>query len=44
MRDSDTACSHHFYQVTIAQFVGDVPTDTENDDRTIEMATTEERG
>jgi hypothetical protein len=44
MRDINIALSHHLYQVSTAKLVGNVPTDTENNDGTIEMATTEERG
>jgi hypothetical protein len=32
MRDIDSALSPHLDQIAVAQFVGDIPTDTENDD------------
>lgn len=37
MRYSYSALSHHFYQVAIAEFVGDVPSDTENDSCAIKV-------
>jgi hypothetical protein len=43
MRESDTALGHHLYQVVVAKFVGNVPSNTEDDDRAIEVAATEER-
>jgi hypothetical protein len=43
MRDIDTALGHHLHQVTVAKFVVDVPSNTENDDCAIEVAATEER-
>jgi hypothetical protein len=44
MRDINIALSRHLYQVSIAELVGNIPTDIENDDGTIKMAITEERG
>jgi hypothetical protein len=39
MRDSDTALGHHLDEVAVAQLIGDIPSDAENDDRAIEVAT-----
>jgi hypothetical protein len=38
----DSSHVHHLDQITIAEFVGDVPTNAENDDDTIKVTTTEE--
>jgi hypothetical protein len=38
MRDGDTALGHHFDQIPVAELVGDVPPDAENDDRAIKVA------
>ena len=38
----DSSLAHYFDQVTIAELVGDVPTDAENNDDTIKVTTTEE--
>jgi hypothetical protein len=42
MRDIDSTLSHHFYQITVAELVGDVPTDAEKNDDTIKVTTVEE--
>lgn len=39
MRDIHAALGHQLYQVTVAKFVGDIPTDAENDDCAIKVAT-----
>jgi hypothetical protein len=39
MRDLHTALSHHLGQITVAQFVGDIPTDAEHDDGAVKVAT-----
>lgn len=44
MRDSDTALGHHLDEVAVAQHVGDIPSDAENDDDAIKMAAMGERG
>jgi hypothetical protein len=38
MRDIDTALGHQLYQVSIAEFVSDIPTDTDNDNCAVEVA------
>ena len=38
MRDIDTALSHDLDQITIAELVSDVPSDTENDNCAVEVA------
>ncbi len=35
MRDIHTAHCHHFDQITVAEFGGDVPADAENNDGAI---------
>jgi hypothetical protein len=42
MRDIDTALGHHLDEVAVAQLIGDIPSDAENDDCTIEVAATEQ--
>ena len=42
MNDSDAALSHHFAHVTVAKFVGDVPTDSLDDQKAIKVAPCEE--
>ena len=32
MRDSDSALGHHLDEVAVAQLIGDIPSDAENDD------------
>ncbi len=44
MRDTYPAFSHHVDQIAVAQFVGDIPANTENNDGPIKMATIEESG
>ncbi len=44
MRDIDSALSHHLDQVSIAEFVGDIPTDAENDDGAVEVAAMKQGG
>ena len=39
MRDSDSALGHHLGEVVVARLIGDIPSDTENDDRAIKVAT-----
>jgi len=39
MRDIDSALVHHLHQVTVAELISDVPSDAQNDDRVIEVAT-----
>jgi hypothetical protein len=41
MRDINSALSHHFYQVSIAELISDVPSDAEDDNRMAEMAARE---
>jgi hypothetical protein len=41
MRDIYSALSHHFYQVSIAELISDVPSYAEDDDRMVEMAAME---
>jgi hypothetical protein len=41
MRNINSALSHHFYQVSTAELISDVPSDTEDDVRMVEMATME---
>jgi polygalacturonase len=36
--------SHHLYQVAIAELVGDIPTNTENDDGMVKVAAMKQRG
>jgi hypothetical protein len=38
MRDIDTALGHHLDQVSIAKFVSEIPSDTENDDCAVKVA------
>src|ERR1700754_1519912 len=40
MRDINSALGHQLYQVPGAKFVSDVPSDADNDDCAIEVATT----
>lgn len=42
VRDIDSALSHHFYQVAIAELVGNIPADTENDYSAVEVAATKQ--
>ena len=42
MRDSNSALSHHFYQVARAELISDVPAEAEDADRMVEMAAMEE--
>jgi len=42
MGDIDSPLGHHLYQVAVAQLIGDIPSDTENDDCAIEVAATEQ--
>ena len=42
--DIDTALGHHLDQVSIAEFVSEIPADTENDDCAIRVATMKHRG
>lgn len=42
MRDIDSTLSHHFYQVSQAELVGDVSTDAEDNDDTSKATTVEE--
>jgi hypothetical protein len=42
MRDIDTALSHHLYQVSIPEFVSDIPADTDNDNCAIKVATSKQ--
>ena len=44
MRDSDSSLGHHLDEVAVAQLVGDIPSDAENDDEAIKMAAMEEGG
>jgi hypothetical protein len=44
MRERDAALSHQLYQVAIAQFISDVPSNTEEDDVAIKVATMKQRG
>ncbi len=37
----DAPLGHHLYQVAIAELIGDVPSDAQNDDRVVEVAPTE---
>lgn len=39
MRHVNAALGHHLNQITIAEFISDVPADAQNDDRVIEMTT-----
>ncbi len=40
MRDIDTALGYHLDQISVAELIGDVPSDTENNDRLVEVAAT----
>jgi hypothetical protein len=42
MRDSDSALGHHLDEVAVAQLIGDIPSDAENDDCAIKVATMKE--
>ena len=42
MRESDSALGHHLDEVAVAQFIGDIPSDAENDDCAVEVAAIEE--
>jgi hypothetical protein len=42
MRDSDTALGHQLGEVAVAQLIGDIPSDAENDDSAIKVATTKQ--
>jgi hypothetical protein len=44
MRDIDPAFRHHLHQVSIAEFVSEIPADTENNDCAIKVATGKHRG
>ena len=39
MREIDTALGHHLDEVAVAQLIGDIPSDAENDDCAIKVAT-----
>jgi hypothetical protein len=39
MRDGDPSLGHHLDEVAVAQLIGDVPSDAENDGRAIKVAT-----
>ncbi|HJR06854.1 MAG TPA: hypothetical protein VJ842_06335 [Pyrinomonadaceae bacterium] len=42
MRDRDAALGHHLDEVAVAQLIGAIPADAENNDCAIEVAATEE--
>ena len=42
MNDRNAALGHHFGYVTVAELVGDVPTDRLDDEQTVKVATFEE--
>jgi hypothetical protein len=42
MRDINSTFVHHFYQITRAEIISDVPTDTENNDDTLKVTAAEE--
>ena len=42
MRDSDTALGHHLDEVAVAQLIGDIPSDAENNDCAVEVSTTKQ--
>lgn len=42
MRDRDSSLGHHLDEVAVAQLIGDIPSDAENDDCVIEVAATEQ--
>jgi hypothetical protein len=44
MRESDSSLGHHLNEVAVAQLVADKPSDAENDDDAIKMASVEEGG
>ena len=44
MRQINTPLGHHLAQITIAEFIGYIPADAENDDCGIEMSAFEQRG
>jgi hypothetical protein len=44
MGDSDTALGHHLDEVAVAQLIGDIPSDAENDDCAVEVAATKQGG
>lgn len=39
MRDSDSSLGHHLGEVAVARLIGDIPSDTKNDDCAIKVAT-----
>ena len=39
MRDIDSSLGHHLGEVAVAQLIGDIPSDAENDDGAIKVAT-----
>jgi hypothetical protein len=39
MGDGDSALGHHLDEVAAAQLIGDIPSDAENDDYAIKVAT-----
>lgn len=41
MRDTNSALNHHFYQVSIAELISDVPSYAEDDDCMVKMAAME---
>lgn len=43
MREIDSTLGHHLKEVAVAQLIGDIPSDAENDDDAIKMAALEER-
>jgi hypothetical protein len=43
MSESHTTLGRHLSEVTVTQLVGNVPPDTENNDRAVEVAATKER-
>jgi hypothetical protein len=42
MGEIDSSLGHHLDEVAVAQLIGDIPSDAENDDCAIEVAATEQ--
>ena len=42
MRDIDSSLGHHLGEAAVAQLIGDIPMDAENDDCAIEVAATKQ--
>jgi len=43
MIDAEPTLGHHFFQISQAEFVGQIPADTQQDHRTVEMTAFEHR-